>query len=75
MGGSQTRYIFVLLTVLLLLLLFLPELLECYNVVGLFLIKETVDFLLDFALDLLFIDLEQLLMRARISLARDIAPQ
>ena len=75
MRGSQSRYIFVLLTVLLLLLLFLPELLESYNVVGLFLIKETVDFLLDFALDLLFIDLEQLLMRARISLARDIAPQ
>jgi hypothetical protein len=31
--------------------------------------------LLDFALDLLLIDLEQLLVRARISLAGHIAPQ
>jgi hypothetical protein len=75
MRGRQTRDIFILLTVLLLLLLFLPELLKSHNVVGLLLIEETVDLLLDFALDLLFIDFEQLLMRARVSLSGHIAPQ
>jgi hypothetical protein len=63
MRRRQTRHILVLISVLLLLLLFLPELLESYYVVRLFLIEESVDLLLDFALDLLFIDLKQLLMR------------
>ena len=75
MRGRQTRHILVLFTVLLLLLLLLPELLESDNVVGLLLIEEPVDLLLDFALDLLFIDLEQLLVRACVCLARNIAPQ
>ena len=76
MRGRQARLILVLISVLLLLLLFLPELLERDNVVGLFLIEESVDLLLDFALDLLVIDLKELLMcPLRVSLAGRIAPQ
>lgn len=75
MRGRQTRHILVLLTVLLLLLLLFPELLECHDVVGLFLIEEAVDLLLDLAFDLLLIDLKQLLMRARVALPGRIAPQ
>ena len=75
MRGRQTRHILVLLTVLLLLLLFLPELLESHNVVGLLLIQKSVDLLLDFTLDLLLIDLEQLLVRPSVSLAGHVAPQ
>jgi hypothetical protein len=75
MRRRQPRHILVLLSVLLLLLLLLPELLECHDVVGLFLIEEAVDLLLDLALDLLLIDLKQLLMRTRVALPGRIAPQ
>jgi hypothetical protein len=75
MRRRQPRYILVLLAVLLLLLLLLPQLLECHNVVGLFLIEEAVDLLLDLAFDLLFIDLKQLLMCPSVALPGRIAPQ